>query len=38
MTWSDNGRATFEYDEEIVEDEPHVIRRSISTHAIFTEP
>ena len=38
MTWSDDGRATFQFGEEIVEGEPHVVWRRIGTHAIFTEP
>ncbi len=38
MTWADNGRATFEYGEAKVEDEPHIIWRRVGTHAIFTKP
>ena len=38
MTWSEDGRATFQYADEIVAGEPHVIWRRIGTYAIFTEP
>jgi hypothetical protein len=37
MTWVADGRATFEYGEEI-QGEPHVIWRRIGTHDIFRRP
>ncbi|MGH2766281.1 MAG: hypothetical protein ACRDKA_10265 [Actinomycetota bacterium] len=38
MTWGDNGRATFEYGEEVVEGEAHVIWRRCGGHEIFGSP
>lgn len=38
MTWDSDGRATFNYGEERVPGQPHVIWRRIGTHAIFTPP
>lgn len=38
MTWGDDGRATFQYGERVVEGEPHVIWRRIGTHEIFKQP
>jgi hypothetical protein len=38
MTWSDDGRATFEYGEQVKKGESHVIWRRVGTHAIFREP
>jgi len=38
MTWSPDGRATFQYGEPIAEGEPHVVWRRVGTHAILTEP
>lgn len=38
MTWADDGRATFEYGDEAVEGEPHVIWRRVGTHSIFKHP
>ena len=39
MTWEiKNGRATFEYGEELTERDPHVIWRRIGGHAIFGGP
>jgi hypothetical protein len=38
MTWAPDGRATFQYGEEIHPGEPHVIWRRIGTHAIFRRP
>lgn len=35
LTWADNGRATFEYGEEQIEGEPHVIWRRVGTHDVF---
>ncbi len=37
MTWAPNGRATFEYGEEI-RGEPHVVCRRIGTHEAFRSP
>ena len=38
MTWADDGRATFQYGEEIVEGQPHIIWRRVGTHDVFTQP
>lgn len=38
VTWAPDGRATFQYGEEIHPDNPHVIWRRIGTHAIFRRP
>jgi UDP-N-acetylmuramyl tripeptide synthase len=38
MTWADDGRATFEYGDSIVADEPHVVWRRVGTHTIFHRP
>jgi hypothetical protein len=38
MTWADDGRATFEYGEEIRSGEPHVIWRRCGGHEIFGRP
>jgi hypothetical protein len=38
MTWAPDGRATFQYGEEIRPGDPHVIWRRIGTHAIFRAP
>lgn len=38
MTWADDGRATFEYGEEVVEGEPHVVWRRVGTHSVFKQP
>ena len=38
MTWADDGRATFQYGEALLEGEPHVIWRRIGTRAIFDQP
>ena len=38
MTWASDGRATFEYGEEVRPGEPHVIWRRIGTHSIFGQP
>jgi hypothetical protein len=35
MTWAADGRATFEYGDEVTEGEPHVLWRRVGTHAIF---
>jgi hypothetical protein len=38
MTWAADGRATFEYGQEIHAGEPHIIWRRIGTHDIFRQP
>lgn len=38
MTWADDGRATFEYGDSVIEGEPHVIWRRVGTHAILDRP
>ncbi|PZS10599.1 MAG: hypothetical protein DLM55_03825 [Acidimicrobiales bacterium] len=38
MTWAPDGRATWEYGEEIRPGQPHVIWRRIGTHSIFRQP
>ena len=38
MTWAEDGRATWQYGEPIVEGEPHVVWRRIGGHAIFRKP
>jgi hypothetical protein len=38
MTWADDGRATFQYGDALLEDEPHVIWRRVGTHDIFRQP
>jgi len=38
MTWADDGRATFEYGEPVLDGEPHIIWRRIGTHDIFDRP
>lgn len=38
MTWAPNGRATFEYGNEVRPGEPHVIWRRIGTHSVFRRP
>ena len=38
MTWAPDGRATFEYGDELIEGEPHVVWRRVGTHAIFKAP
>jgi hypothetical protein len=38
MTWGDDGRATFQYGDAVLEGEPHVIWRRVGTHDIFTQP
>lgn len=38
MTWADNGRATFEYGDQLSEGEPHIIWRRIGTHDVFDAP
>lgn len=38
LTWAADGRATFEYGEEVRPGEPHIIWRRIGTHDIFSRP
>ena len=38
MTWSPEGRATFQFGAEVIEGEPHVIWRRVGTHAILSNP
>jgi hypothetical protein len=38
ITWAAEGRATFEYGDEVIEGEPHVVWRRVGTHAIFNQP
>ncbi|MGH9243940.1 MAG: hypothetical protein ACRD29_06425 [Acidimicrobiales bacterium] len=38
MTWAADGRATFEYGDEVTEGEPHGVWRRVGTHAIFKQP
>lgn len=38
MSWDNDGRATFSYDEELTPGQPHVIWRRVGTHAIFSPP
>jgi hypothetical protein len=38
MSWAPDGRATFEYGDEVRPGEPHVIWRRVGTHEVFREP
>jgi hypothetical protein len=38
MTWADDGRATFEYGDEVREGEAHILWRRVGTHSIFDQP
>lgn len=38
MTWAPDGRATFEYGEELHFGEAHVVWRRIGTHDVFSRP
>ncbi|HEX6236432.1 MAG TPA: hypothetical protein VFZ68_04510 [Acidimicrobiales bacterium] len=38
MTWADDGRATFQYGDAVLEGEPHVIWRRVGTQDIFRQP
>lgn len=38
MTWAPDGRATFEYGDQLLPDEPHVVWRRVGTHDIFGSP
>ena len=37
MTWADDGRATFQYGDAVLEGVPHVIWRRVGTHDIFRQ-
>ncbi len=38
VTWAYDGRATFQYGEEVQAGQPHIIWRRVGTHAIFRRP
>ena len=38
MTWAPNGRATFQYGDEVTKGQPHVIWRRVGTHDVFKRP
>jgi hypothetical protein len=38
MSWAPDGRATFEYGDEVHSGEAHIIWRRVGTHAIFRRP
>lgn len=38
MSWAPDGRATFQFGNEVQPGEPHIIWRRVGTHAIFREP
>jgi mRNA-degrading endonuclease YafQ of YafQ-DinJ toxin-antitoxin module len=38
MAWAPDGRATFEYGDEIRPGETHIIWRRVGTHSIFKRP
>ena len=38
MSWAPDGRATWQYGDEILEGEPHVVWRRVGTHDIFRRP
>jgi hypothetical protein len=38
MAWADDGRATFQYGDAVIEGEAHVVWRRVGTHAIFKQP
>jgi mRNA-degrading endonuclease YafQ of YafQ-DinJ toxin-antitoxin module len=38
MTWAPDGRATFQYGDELQPGEPHIIWRRIGTHGVFHQP
>lgn len=38
LTWADNGRATFQHGEPIIDTEPHIIWRRVGTHDILRQP
>lgn len=38
MTWAPDGRATFQYGDPVVADQPHVIWRRLGTHGVLRQP
>ena len=38
LSWAADGRATFQYGEELRPGDPHIVWRRIGTHAVFREP
>jgi hypothetical protein len=38
MSWAPDGRATFEYGDELRSGEAHIVWRRIGTHSIFRRP
>src|SRR4051812_24834166 len=38
MSWAPDGRATFEYGDEVRPGQPHIVWRRVGTHAIFRRP
>jgi hypothetical protein len=38
LTWAPDGRATFEYGDEVRPGDPHIIWRRVGTHDIFRQP
>jgi hypothetical protein len=38
MTWASDGRATFEYGQEQIVGQPHIIWRRVGTHDVFRVP
>jgi hypothetical protein len=38
MTWAPDGRATFEYGQELRTGDPHIVWRRIGTHDVFRRP
>jgi hypothetical protein len=37
MTWTNDGRATFEYGEPVRGDDPHIVWRRVGTHAVLKQ-
>lgn len=38
LSWAPDGRATFEFGDQLVPGEPHVVWRRVGTHDIFNRP
>jgi mRNA-degrading endonuclease YafQ of YafQ-DinJ toxin-antitoxin module len=38
MSWAPDGRATFEYGDEVRSGEAHIVWRRVGTHSIFRRP
>jgi hypothetical protein len=38
ITFAADGRATFEYGNEVIAGEPHVVWRRVGTHDVLSEP